>query len=793
MPYYDLYVHVPGDIPLSNRVLQQGKSRNRMKNEKLRLNHGLLQALLVLSFLVPVTAAAQEVPADTTKEFVPVYHPELTIRRAAGPIKLDGVLDDEGWKGAARAGNFAEHNPGDQTKPAVDTEVLVTFDDKNLYVAWICYDDPGEVRASFCERDRIFQDDYVMLMLDTYGEATLAYEIASNPLGIPGDLLFSSAHGEDHSFSMIFETRGKITEFGWVVEMEIPFRSLRFPNKEEQVWRIDFWRNRPREVRYQYSWAAYDRDVDCWPCKWGTMDGISGIDSGRGLELLPSVVAHQAGAIDENGMFQNKDPEAELGLGVKYDFTSEISAGVTINPDFSQVESDAAQIDVNTTFALFYPERRPFFQQGSDIFNTDINAVYTRSINDPSVAGKMIMRKGKNSLAFLSAYDEHSIIILPFEEESEYVANGKSWSNLLRYRGDLGEGSHLGLVLTDRRFDGGGSGSLAGVDGQIRLTQSNSIEFQLVGSHTDEINNPELTDSAFNEMTFDGGKYTAALDGEEFWGHAFSAELGRRTGSYWLQGGYEEKSPTFRADNGFEPQNNSRIGRAAIGGIKRFEESKILENINGNLHFGRKWNFDNVQKDEWANFSFEFKFRAAQTGIHSRVMASNERFGGIQFEDIWLAHTCFRTTPWEALTFGGHLDYGHRIARNYLVMGKETNYGAWADIKPINRLLVGLNYRHVFSDDLETGERLFSQSIFRLRADLQMSRRFSIRVITQYNDRYRSWDFDPLITYRVNSLSVFYVGSTYHYREYALSEGAVEDWRLSSRQYFLKFQYLFQL
>lgn len=746
-----------------------------------------LIALLILSS----PAASQDDKPE--KEFVPVYHPEMTIRRAAGPIKLDGELDDEGWKGAARADNFSEHNPGDQIKPAVDTEVLVTFDDENLYVAWICHDDPGQVRASFCERDRIFQDDFVMLMIDPYGEATYAYEIASNPYGIPGDLLFSSSNGEDISFSMIFDTRGKITDFGWVVEMKVPFRSLRFPNRDEQVWRVDFWRNRPREVRYQYSWAAYDRDVDCWPCKWGTLKGLSNIDSGSGLELLPSIVAHQAGGIDENGIFQNEDPKAELGLGIKYDFTSEISAGVTINPDFSQVESDAAQIDVNTTFALFYPERRPFFHQGRDIFETDFNAIYTRSINDPSAAGKLLMRKGKNSLAFLSALDEHSIVILPFEEESRYVANGKSWSNLLRFRRDLGEGSHMGIVATDRRFDGGGSGTLASVDGQIRLTQSNSIEFQILGTYTDEINNPALTDSAFNEETFDDGKYTKALDGESFWGHAFEVQLGRSTGNYWLSGNYQEKSPTFRADNGFEPQNNNRLARANAGGIKRFEDSKVMENINGSLDLGRKWNFDNVQKDEWVNASIELKFRAAQTGIHSSFMASNELFGGIQFDDIWQAHTCFHTQPWEALTLGANYNYGHRIARHDLVMGKETSYGVWADIKPISRLLVAVNYNRVLSDDLDTDGRLFEQSILRLRTDLQMSRRFSIRLITQYNDRYRSWDFDPLLTYRINSLTVFYVGSTYHYREYALTEGTLEDWRLESRQYFLKFQYLFQL
>ena len=183
--------------------------------------------------------------AGADSSFVPAYHPELKISRAAGPIKIDGDVNDAGWSGAAKAANFAEHNPGNQTRPDVNTEVLITYDDDNLYVAWLCSDKPGEVRASFCERDRIFSDDNVILCLDTYGEATHAYEISANPYGVPGDLLFSSAYGEDGTYDMIFQSAGRITDSGWAAEMAIPFASLRFPDREEQVWRVDFWRNRP--------------------------------------------------------------------------------------------------------------------------------------------------------------------------------------------------------------------------------------------------------------------------------------------------------------------------------------------------------------------------------------------------------------------------------------------------------------------------------------------------------------------------------------------------------------------
>ncbi len=176
-----------------------------------------------------------------------------------------------------------------------------------------------------------------------------------------------------------------------------------------------------------------------------------------------------------------------------------MSAEATINPDFSQVEADAAQIDVNSTFALFFPEKRPFFQEGSDLFNTYFNAVYTRSINDPIGAGKLTWRNGSNSTAFLTARDEHSVIILPFEESSEFVENGKSYSNILRVRHDLGKQSHVGFLATNRIFDGGGMGSLASVDGQIRLSKSNSFRLQFLASHTEEVDNLALVpDSAFN-------------------------------------------------------------------------------------------------------------------------------------------------------------------------------------------------------------------------------------------------------------------------------------------------------
>lgn len=608
---------------------------------------------------------------------------------------------------------------------------------------------------------------------------------------------------------MIFESAARITDSGWVAQMGIPFTSMRFPDLEEQAWRVDFWRNRPRESRYQYSWAAYDRDEDCWPCQWGTMRGINGVKPSAGPEFLPPIVSHQSGSLNDDGDFRNDKVYADFELGIAYDISSEWTAEATINPDFSQVESDVAQIDVNTTFALFYPERRPFFQEGSDLFNTYFNALYTRSINDPLLAGKTTWRKESNSVAVLSGRDEHPVIILPFEENSEFVSNGKSYSNSIRARHDFSEQSHLGLIFTDRRFDSGGSGTLGGVDGQVRFNPSDAVRFQFLTSYTEEVDNLALVDDdEFNETRFDDGKYTAGLDGEKFWGRGLFASLNRNSRNYWTGVDYWERSPTFRAEVGFEPSNSTRTAGAWVGGIKRYEDSGILENINSDMNIGMKWNFDGIKKDEWINLSFQTAFRSAQSSTHTRFMYSNELFGGTQFDDIWLVHTCLHSQPSHALRTGGNIDYGHRIARGYLVMGREVLWGAWADIQPVDRLLIASSFNTIASEDVHTAEDLFSQSLFRTRFSMQLSRELSVRLVLQYNDRrslrwddndekyYKttnSWDIDPLITYRLNPFTVLYVGSTHDFRDLALEEDGRDGWTQTGRQYFMKLQYLFQI
>jgi hypothetical protein len=187
--------------------------------------------------------------------------PTLKIPKISGKIKIDGKIDELQWQQAARASNFSEQQPGDMTKPPVETEVLVAYDDINFYMAFIAHDDPKAVRVSFRNRDEIWQDDNVGVILDTYGDGAWAYEIMTNPIGIQGDVRWSNNGGEDTGFDIVFESVGVVTDSGYQVEIAVPFKSLHFPNKSIQTWRATFWRNHPRVVRGQYSWAAISKNT----------------------------------------------------------------------------------------------------------------------------------------------------------------------------------------------------------------------------------------------------------------------------------------------------------------------------------------------------------------------------------------------------------------------------------------------------------------------------------------------------------------------------------------------------
>jgi len=760
--------------------------------------------------LLMSAAAAQD-------DFKPVFKPSLQISRAPGDIKIDGQLNDAGWKNAPVAANFAENEPGDNVRPPVETRAMLTYDDDNLYVAIVCYDDPAKIRASWCERDRMYNDDNVGFFFDTYGDASWAYTLNINPHGIQADAIWSSGYGEDSKYDLIWESAGQITDSGYQVEAAIPFSSLRFPDKERQTWRIEFWRHHYRDSHHNISWSAYDRDEPCWPCQWGTLTGIENVKPGRGIEFIPAFIGYQSGEmvvgdyhVDSTRpvSFDNKDINGEMSLNGKYAISSNITVEAAYNPDFSQVEADADQIDVNSITALSFPEKRPFFQEGSDLFNTLFNVVYTRSINDPEFAVKMTARLNRTSISYLGAYDESSPVVLPFEEGSSPVFQaGKSTNNLFRARQTFGENSQVGLLMTDRRYEGGGTGSTYGVDGAFRLSKNFKFRWQSTASYTSEPDDTTITqrepgDTLYTTYHFDG-KHTAAFDGESYWGRALIGLLDYEARDVYVSGRYSEMDETFRVDNGDERRNNRRQASVMAVYNYRFEQG-LVERLSPDVFAARIWNMDGQIKDEWVQLSLAVPLRKAQIEFHANGMYSRENYHGIQFDHIWQTHLCGHSLPSHQVALGGSVNYGHRIARHDEVMGREISLGAWIDVRPINRMFLENTFSFLQSRHIDSSRVLYKGFIARSRMELQFTKELSLRFLAQYNDFYETWDFDPLLTYRISPFSLLYIGTTYDYeRIYGLTEprtGLVKEGdvgyeatRLKARQFFMKLQYLFQL
>jgi len=772
----------------------------------------LWRSTLLLALVLLSTAAA-----SLTSQ--PVFKPELSITETPTDIKVDGDLADPGWAHAALIGNFVERYPADNAAPEVETRTYVTYDKDHLYVAFVCLDDPALIRATMCQRDQFSGDDAIVVLLDTYGDASWAYEFFVNPYGVQKDYLWSSVGGDDPGFDLTWEAAARITDSGYQVEMAVPFSGMRFPNREVQSWKMDFWRNRPRESFHQYSWAAYDRNESCWPCQWGTVSGLRNVRPGKGLEILPSYVAFQSGqlsdASDPHSGFDNGDLMGELSLGAKYAASSDVTLEASYNPDFSQIEADAAQVSVNTTVSLFYPERRPFFQEGADVFRTLFNSFYTRTVNDPEYAVKLVSRKPGFTLGFMSAQDETTPYMVPLEEASAVFNTGRSWVNVVRGSKPLGEASRIGFLMSDRRLEGGGYGSILAGDGMIRLNRIYSIDGQFITSFTGEPDQAGASEEVA-DVKFDQGQRTAEFDGESFRGNAFITQF-RRFARHWsFILDYNQVDPSYRTETGYDPWVDYR--NASIWTQYTFySDDGFFQRIQPQIYTDVRWRFDGVRRWEHQNFSLHSQLRWAQTDVSLTVSRGSETWtNGVtglltDYNGLYSASISGDGRISNELGFYGRYERGRGVARFADAIGTEDVANVSLDIKPIDRLVIEPDISFVRSKHVDTRKELYRQFIARTRFRLQVNRELSLRLVLQYNDgkanihvdedaagpvyyewRRRAWDIDPLLTYRLSSFSVLYLGSTHDIKYFPGSDAYPSEWQQSARQFFVKLQYLFQ-
>src|SRR5690606_27868597 len=367
-----------GNGPVAKRIGEFSATRQALPNRTLPL---------VMATVGRVRASLPETPTEATMTartllaalllFAPAIHAQPVTTAAEGRIPLlpdgiviDGRLDDAAWQGALVQEVGYEVQPGDNVPAPVKTVVRIGYTPDALYVSFHALDpEPGKIRAHLRDRDAMFNDDWVGVFLDTFNDNRRGYELVSNPLGVQGDIIRDESNlsnQEDSSWDGLWESAGRLTEEGYDVEFRIPFATLRFPNGgAEQRWGISLFRNWPRDKRHQLASRPVPRDSSCFQCEWGEYDGFAGARQGRNLEIVPTLTMGRTQTRDAAGADWGRgDSFIEPGLDVSWAPSPAITLNATINPDFSQVETDQLQLNFTDSFALFYPEKRPFFLEG---------------------------------------------------------------------------------------------------------------------------------------------------------------------------------------------------------------------------------------------------------------------------------------------------------------------------------------------------------------------------------------------------------------------------------------------
>jgi hypothetical protein len=710
------------------------------------------------------------------------------IPRTDLKINVDGILDEDAWSDALKSNLDIEVMPAENVPAPVDTECYIIYDTSRLYVGCRAFDpEPEKIRAYLSDRDEAWQDDSIGIIIDTFNDENRAFAFFVNPLGIQGDEIMSSGGSEeDMSWDAIWESAGQITDFGYVVEIAIPFRALQFqPSKEDQIWGFAPVRNYPRSRRHQISSFPLDRNEQCILCQLPKIKGFSGAEPGRNIEMDPTVVGLHSDERNDfpDGPMKKQESIGNVGVSGRWGFTNNMTLSAAINPDFSQVEADVAQLDINKQFALYYPEKRPLFLEGQDFFETPIQALYTRSVADPDWGVKISGKEGKNTIGFFSAQDQLTNLIFPGSQGSRSgFLNQRSFSNVLRYRRDVGGGSTLGILVTDREGDRYHN-RLAGLDGLLRINKSDVVTFQLLGSQT------AYPESLAEDYDQDTG---------ELYGYAANIEISRQKKNYVLFSSYQDLNPDFRADMGFVPQVDFRNfefggGYFYIGTEKSFfSEIDIIGNYDQtNDHQGHL-----LERELETNISL---YGPMQSSLSTTIGIRKKVYKQEPFSQFF-NHVFFSVRPIGTLycdiylSYGDEIDYTHVRAGRYLQISPEIEWNLG------NHFNINFSYHYQWLKI--DGERLFLAQLPQIRFIYHLNSRAFFRAILQYQNIDRNLelyedDIAPqtqtlfsqfLFSYKLNPRTVLFLGYSDNYLGFT-------DIRITQtdRTFFLKIGYAWTL
>jgi hypothetical protein len=684
----------------------------------------------------------------------------VEVRPSTSPIRIDARLDEPAWAAATVIPVAYEWYPTDNTAAPVSTEALVTYDDRNLYVAFRAKDpQPGRIRARYHERDAALSDDLVGFYLDPFNDDRRAYQFRINPLGVQVDAINSDVEAtEDYSWDGIWDSAGMVTADGYVVEVAVPLQQLRIPSGAgAQTWGFLAVREWPRDVQHRLRSVHTDQDRNCLVCQFQDLQGFDTKTSGRNIEVTPTLTGTNEDAFD-------------AGVSARWAITPGTSLQATINPDFSQVEADAAQLDVNTRFALFFPEKRPFFVEASDFFETRLPLVFTRTIADPAAGLKLTGKTGPHLYGALFARDEITNILIPGDESSDFAfLDSASTSGFARYRAEVGKSATIGGLLSSRRGEDYENTVLA-ADGYHRVTEKDNVRVQLAGSRTSY---PDAIATAFAQPV------------GSFNGHAMRASYSHSDKLWDWSADYAELSPEFRADSGFVSQVGVRQGEVFLQRRIRGGEDRWFRNLYlaGGADTTRQFDGDWTEWGADLGATYE---GPRQTEISFNLAPNQEYFDGRTYHNF--RHSFSISTQvspdvsaYLSLNSGENIDFNNSQQADFMTVNPGVNLN-------IGRRLSGeLDY--VWQKfETKTGQQIFTVHLPQARLLYHFSRRAFVRTVLQYqtvdfeSEKSRELLTQLLFSYRWNAQTVILAGYSDNY------EGEL-DLSRTDRAVFVKLSY----
>ena len=716
--------------------------------------------------------------------------PHVTIPRVTEPPVLSRYLDGTTTPPGVRITGLVQREPGDGVPSSVETTAYLSYDDDHLYAVFVCRDDPAKVRANMTKREAIMGDDLVFLLLDTYHDGRRSYMFLANPFGIQLDGVTTEGQDDDFSYDTLWQSDGHLTADGYVVVMKIPFKSLRFSNAATQTWGVAVGRVVPRANEMSF-WPYITRRIAGFGQQMATLEGLQGISPGRNVQVIPYGNFAAARVLDEGGVRVTENA-ARAGVDGKAVIKDALTVDMTVNPDFSQIESDEPQVTVNQRFEVFFPEKRPFFIENAGYFETPQNLFFSRRIADPGVGVRLTGKARGWAFGVLGVNDE--------EPGREYEAgdprNGKlAGVGVFRVQREFARQSYIGGIFTDREL-GPAANRVYGADARWKFTDNWTATGQWVGSQTID----------------ETGVSTS--------GTSWIAEVSREGRGFDYTGMFTSRSPDFRSELGYIRRVDMREVQQEADYSWYPEKSRLLR-IGADVEAGALWDYGGQLQDWQVEPGFEIEL-PGQTEIGAMYVEAFERYEGTEFRRG--GGMVRASTEW--LTWlGGNVHYFRGSGINYYpaegldpFLGTEQSVEAGFTLRPFSRLRLDLSY--LYSDLSTSGEsalppdaprgRIFTDHIFRTRVNYQFTRELSARVIFDYEslspnqalvdlDNERRFNADVLFTYLVNPWTAVYVGYTDGYENRPLAPltsppPSPADLPLTStgRQVFVKLSYLFR-